>query len=53
MKRLSRILIFLRQKIHSAYIFLQQNGFFDEMVRGLVKVVYFIIILNCFKQVVW
>ncbi len=50
---LSRITIFLRQRNHSIYEFLKQNGFFDEIVRGIVKLVFFIIILYCFKQVVW
>ena len=48
-----RILIFLKQRIHSFYEFLERHGFFDEMVRGAVKLIFFIVILYCFKQVVW
>lgn len=50
---LSRVLTFLRQRIHLLYEFLMQNGFFDEMVRGIVKLVFFIVVLYCFKQTVW
>ena len=50
---LRRVLTFLRQRIHLLYEFLMQNGFFDEMVRGIVKLVFFIIVLYCFKQAVW
>ncbi len=49
----SRILIFLSKGKHAAYEFLKQNGFFDEMVRGIVKLFFFIIVLCWFKQVVW
>ena len=48
-----RVIMFLYQKKHSVYEFLKQYGFFDEMVRGVVKLMFFIIILYCFKQVVW
>ena len=50
---LRRIAILLRQKANSVYEFLKQNGFFDEIVRGIVKLVFFIIVLYCFKQTVW
>lgn len=50
---LSRIAISLRQRANSVYDFLKQNGFFDEMVRGIVKLVFFTIVLYCFKQTVW
>ena len=50
---LRRVAMFLRQKSHSVYEFLKQNGFFDEMVRGIVKLIFFIIFLYCFKQAVW
>ena len=50
---LRRIAILLRQKANSVYEFLKQNGFFDEIVRGIVKLVFFIIVLYCFKQAVW
>ena len=49
---LHRLSIFLRQRSHLVYEFLKQNGFFDEMVRGIVKLVFFIIVLYCFKQAV-
>lgn len=49
----SRVLIFLSKVSRSAYDFLDKNGFFDEIVRGIVKLIFFIIILYCFKQVVW
>lgn len=48
-----RVIMFLHQKKPSVYEFLKQNGFFDEMVRGVVKLIFFIIILYCFKQVAW
>lgn len=48
-----RICVSLRQRKHSIYEFLVKNGFFDEIVRGTVKLVFFIVILYCFKQVVW
>jgi hypothetical protein len=48
-----RIASYLKTKKHSIYKFLQKNGFFDEMVRGIVKIFFFIIILYFFKQVVW
>ena len=50
---LRRIASYLKAKKHSIYNFLQKNGFFDEMVRGIVKLFFFIIILYFFKQVVW
>ncbi len=50
---LCRIAILLRRKLNSVYEFLKQNGFFDEMVRGVVKLVFFIIVLYCFKQAIW
>ena len=50
---LHRILVFLQQKKHPVYEFLKQNGFFDEIVRGTVKLVFFIVVLYCFKQVIW
>ena len=52
-KVLSRILIFLLKGIRLIYDFLKKNGFFDEIVRGIVKLVFFIIVLHCFKQVIW
>ena len=48
-----RVASYLKAKRHSIYDFLQKNGFFDEMIRGIVKVFFFIIILYLFKQVVW
>jgi len=48
-----RIASYLKTKEHSIYNFLQKNGFFDELVRGIVKMFFFIIILYFFKQVVW
>lgn len=48
-----RIASYLKTKKHSMYNFLQKNGFFDEMVRGIVKMFFFVIILYFFKQVVW
>lgn len=42
-----------KAKKHSVYKFLQKNGFFDEMIRGIVKLLFFIIIFYFFKQVVW
>ncbi len=54
MKKFFRsVAIFLHQRKHSVYIFLKQNGFFDEMVRGIVKLIFLIIIFYYFKQVVW
>lgn len=50
---LRRLSLFLQQRKHSVYDFLVKNGFFDEMVRGIVKLVFFIIVLHCFKQVIW
>lgn len=50
---LRRVSIFLRQRGNSVYEFLKQNGFFDELVRGIIKLVFFIIIFYFFKQVVW
>ena len=50
---LRRISISLHQRRHSVYEFLKQNGFFDEIVRGIVKLVFFIIVFYCFKQAVW
>ena len=48
-----RIASYLKTKKHFIYNFLQKNGFFDEIVRGIVKLFFFIIILYFFKQVVW
>ncbi len=48
-----RIASYLKTKKYSIYNFLQKNGFFDEIVRGIVKIFFFIIILYFFKQVVW
>lgn len=48
-----RITSYLKTKKHSIYDFLQQNGFFDEIIRGIIKLFFFIIILYFFKQVVW
>lgn len=50
---LRRIIMLLRHIANSVYVFLKQNGFFDEMVRGIVKLVFFIIIFYYFKQAVW
>lgn len=50
---LHRITILLRQRSSFVYDFLEQNGFFDEMVRGIVKLIFFIIIFYYFKQAVW
>ncbi len=49
----SRATILLHQRTHSIYKFLKENGFFEEIVRGIVKFIFFVIILYCFKQVVW
>lgn len=49
----SRVLIFLSERKHFVYEFLKQNGFFAEMVRGILNLVFFIIIFFCFKQAVW
>ena len=46
---LRRIASYLRAKKHFIYKFLKKNGFFDEIVRGVVLIV----ILCFFKQVVW
>lgn len=51
-KKWSRILIFLSKNKHNAYEFLKRHGFFEELVRGIVKLVFFIIIFRCFGQVV-
>lgn len=48
-----RIASYLKTKKHSVYKFLQKNGFFDEIVRGIVKLFFFTIIFCFFKQVVW
>ncbi len=50
---LRKVSVFLRKGMHSIYEFLKKNGFFDEMVRGTVKLLFFIVVLYCFKQVVW
>ena len=50
---LRRIIMLLRHIANSVYVFLKQNGFFDEIVRGIVKLVFFIIIFYYFKQAVW
>ncbi len=48
-----RFISFMSKKGHSVYKFLEQNGFFDEIIRGIVKLIFFVIILYYFKQVVW
>lgn len=48
---LIRITIFLRKVINSVYEFLKQNGFFEEMVRGMVNLIFYFIMFYCFKQV--
>ena len=54
MKRfIRRIGILLAKRIQSLYEFLKENGFFEEIVRGIVKLVFFIIVLYNFGQVVW
>lgn len=52
-KIFSRITIFLQQRKHSIYDFLEKHGFFDEVVRGTVKLIFFIVVLYFFKQAVW
>ena len=37
---LRRIATYLRAKKHFIYKFLKKNGFFDEIVRGVVKVIF-------------
>ena len=37
---LRRIASYLRAKKHFIYKFLKKNGFFDEIVRGVVKVIF-------------
>ena len=49
----NQIISFLSKKKHSIYMFLKQNGFFDEMVRGIVKLFFFIVVFYCFKEVAW
>lgn len=48
-----RFILLLSKKAHIIYTFLKENGFFDEMMRGIVKLFFFIIVLFCFKQAVW
>ena len=52
-KVLFRGIIFLHERKQPVYNFLKENGFFEEIVRGTVKFIFFLIILCCFKQVVW
>ena len=52
-KNRSKILICLSKEAKSFYVFLKENGFFEEIVRGIVKLVFFIIVLYYFGQVIW
>lgn len=51
--RWSRISAFLSEKVKAVKIFLEQHGFFDELIRGIVKFIFFAVIFYLFKQVVW
>ena len=50
---LRKVSIFLSERSHSIYAFLKENDFFKEMTKGVVKLIFFIIVLSYFKQVVW
>lgn len=48
-----RILLLLSKKLYAIYIFLKENGFFDELIRGIVKLLFFVIVFGIFKEAVW
>lgn len=48
-----RIITFLLQRKHSIFIFLKENGFFEEIIRGIVKLIFFVLVLYFFQQAVW
>lgn len=47
----SKISKFLLERRHEIYSFLYQNGFFEEMIRGIIRLIFLIVFLRISNKI--